>query len=394
MAQIDENGNVIEEQQQGTEGTEQGQQGGEQQQIPLSEDKTPSSVDKSLDAFIRDSTRGPVGKTTQSETTPKLGPDGKPIPAQGQQQGQQPNANRQGTQQNQPIRTVPQGTAEVRQFGPNYFRNAQSDIVDRRTGKVIAKAGIGYAAFSAIYPDLAKSEAALEKANTTIAAIEKSQQVAISAGLTIEEAAMGTRIMAAYKKDAAATIKYLLNEAQTSGKDVSSVVQGGGFDPSVMRSTMQEMLTEIVKPFQFLLQDREQQIQHQQGMEEARNTVNEFTQQFPDSIVQDKEIGAIMQAQGLTIKEAYFALKAHSFENKYDWTKPLGPQIAARRQQQGGGTQPAPNGGGANRRLPDMSGRGGSNQNVRTDTRTAGVEEGYGDIIKGVFTDLGLNADG
>lgn len=359
--------------------------------IPLSEDRSPKSLDAQLDNFIKESTRGPQKPAAAGEgEAGKIDPiTGKPVAAvaKPQQQQQQP-ATGDRTQQGQPIRQVSQ--VAPRQFGKNYVRNAQSDIVDVRTNRVIAKAGAQYGAFTQLWPELQKAEQENEKLTATVSAIEKANAVAIQAGLTIEDTAMGTRLMAAWKKDKAATIKFLLSQAQEAGTDVSSLTGAQAFDPSIIRNTVQEIVESAMKPFQRFVQQDEQRAEQNEAMQQAQSDVAEFIEQFPDSKVQDAEIGALMSAQGLTLKEAYFALKSHCFENKYDWTKALGPQVSARLQAAQG--RAAPNGGGANRAaLPQMGGRGGQQQ-VAVKDRVAKVDASYGDILGDIFTEMGIQS--
>lgn len=360
----------------------------QQQEVVQDEPVTKgSSVDDALSKFIEDSTREPAKQGTPP-TDPKaqqVGADGKPV-ARTPQQQQPP---RQQPVQDQPVRgTAP--TSRVREFGKRYYRDSSSNIVDKETNKVVAKAGAPYAVASGFLPYITKLETEIDTATTRMKAFEDARAIGRDAGLTMEEDALGTRLMVAYKKDPVATIKYLLTQAQEQGKDVSTLVGGQTYDPAPIINSMKQQFADALKPFMFLVDERtqtqEQQRANDEAAQQAQQEVSEFTEQFPDAMTQDAEIGALMAAQGWSMREAYFALKAHAAENRLDWSKPIGQQIAAKRA--------APNGGGNNNRreLPPMNGRGGGQQPVRVNARDAAPDTDFGDIIKSVMAENGIEA--
>ncbi len=362
------------------------EQQGEQQQEQQVETFAPKSVDAALDKFIKDSegARPQAQKQTPVDpNAPKLGADGKPIQAapKQQQSGQQP-------QQNQQVRpTTPR--AGVREFGKRYYRDASSNIVDRETNKVVAKAGAPYAVASGFLPYITKLEQDLDNTNTRMKAFEDARALSKNEGLSIEEDALGTRLMVSWKKDPVGTLKFLLTQAQEQGKDVSSLTGGQSFDPTPIMKGIEERITKAMEPFMFIVNDRQQQAQQKQAEEEAvlqaETETNDFLERFPDARTQDPAIAALMTANGWSMTEAYFALKAHAAENGFNWAQPIGPQIAAKRA--------APNGGGQNnRQLPNMNARGGSQQQVRVDSRHADADASMGDIIKDVLRENGIES--
>jgi len=68
----------------------------------------------------------------------------------------------------------------------------------------------------------------------------------------------------------------------------------------------------------------------------ANEEVADFIAQFPDAITQEVHIAALIdhaasQKKQLSLQDAYFMLKERVVNDGYDWSKPLGPQIEARK---------------------------------------------------------------
>jgi hypothetical protein len=225
-------------------------------------------------------------------------------------------------------------------------------------------------------------------------AYEGANTAAREAGLSIEEHAMGMRLMSAWKVDPLKTINYLLTQAQARNIDVTPIRQGSGFDPAAVDSLLEKRFKALEDRFAPLLSNIEQQREDAEIRDQVQTEITAFFEEFPTAEMHRPVLGAIMQKTGYTPREAWFAVQAEAAKAGWDLTKPL-PGQAQASHGNGAGNGAASTGVGRTRNLPDMSGRGagGGTRNARTvragSREVAGVDTSYDDIISDVLAEQG-----
>lgn len=283
---------------------------------------------------------------------------------------------------------IPQG---ARRFGANYWSDERGNIFDAK-GQMVAPQGAGHAQFRRTFPYIESLEREVASTKQRMQAFEDANQLARAANLSLDDQGAALQLMVQWRKDPKATIKTLLQHAQTGGIDVSDIQQGaGGIDANTMRTAVKELLAEALAPFQPIVEQNQRQREHEEAFQAATQEHTEFLQTFPDAEPHQGAIANVMRDKNLSAREAYLTLRAFAAEQRYDFTKDLAPQIVARQQQGNGQQRRAPNGGG-NRPLPDMSGRNGSSDaTVRSDSRQpASADASWDSIAETTLAAFGL----
>jgi len=194
--------------------------------------------------------------------------------------------------------------------------------------------------------------------------------------------------LVAYKRDPKAAIKFLLQQAQNSGTDVSDIVQGGGgVDAATLRNAVQEIVTQALQPFQPIIEQTQQQRQMQELQEEAAQIYNDFFDNKPDATIHKGALASVMEAGNFDLQTAYYELKTDALSRGLDWSKPLAPQYQALRTKDGNNRQP--NGGGQDQILPDLNGRTGNGSHVdHGSRRVAQADDRWDDIINDAVSEV------
>lgn len=314
-----------------------------------------------------------AGTQQQAEGQPNAGAgDDRRRDAQGRFiEGNAPQNQAKGNQQQQPqsgaqpsqAAGTQQIPAQARRFGANYWSDERGNIHDGK-GQLVAPAGAGHAQFRRMYPYIESLEKEVTSTKQRIQAFEDANQLARAANLSLDDQGAALQLMVQWRKKPVETIATLLQHAESAGIDVSSIRQGGGgFDQNTARNLFKEVITEALQRFDPVVENFTQQREYNEALQAAAQEHTEFLQAFPDAEMHQDAIANVMRDKGLSAREAYLTIRAFAAEQHFDFTKPLPDQIRARQrqpQQRGG----APNGGGNNRPLPDMSGRnGGGNVN-------------------------------
>jgi hypothetical protein len=225
-------------------------------------------------------------------------------------------------------------------------------------------------------------------------AYEGANAAAREAGLSIEEHAMGMRLMSAWKVDPLKTINYLLTQAQARNIDVTPIRQGSGFDPAAVDTLLERRFKALEDRFAPLLSNIEQQRENAEIRDAVQTEITAFFEEFPTAEMHRPVLGMIMQKTGYTPREAWFAVQTEAAKAGWDLTKPL-PAQANASHGNGAGNGAASTGVGRTRNLPDMSGRGagGGTRNARTvragSREVADVGTSYDDIIADVLAEQG-----
>lgn len=295
-------------------------------------------------------------KTQQRGTSADGTQQGDKTQQRGQQQDrQQQNDNRtqqrQGTGEDQGTQ---QTRSAARKFGEQFYSDAQGNIFDARGG-LIAKQGGQRAIFHRLYPTIEAQERELAGLRQTVKNYTDANEIAKRENLTLDEHGAALQMFASYKKDPIKTLQTLLTLAEQGGRDISSIRQGQGVGVADIRSAVQEIVQEAIKPFSFLTEQQRERQEQQADYDAVTTEYNAFLEDFPDARLHEGAIAAVMRDKHVNHREAYFAVRAFAAENGLDWKKSLPEQIEARVAQQQGRR---PSGDGNNRRpLPHMNGR-------------------------------------
>jgi hypothetical protein len=349
------------------------------------------ALDKRLEELANASDRnGP--KKVEADTNKQLS-NGQAVDAKGTQA--QPKASVTVQQQQPNVGVGGWAGKAPRAYGPRFNWDAKGNVIDKTTGNVIAQAGADRKSFERMLPIINNATLEADKYKGMYESATKANTVAASLGLTPEEFSIGGRIMAQWKADPKKALAFMLKEAQNNGVDVSDlgVAGGGGMSREEIRNAIKEVAEEVVKPFGFITEERQQQIEHREAMEQANGVIEEFYGSFPDAKVHEESLAKIMGARPNTsLNEAYLILKNHALENKLDWTKDLVPQLQAIHGQVQG-TAPKGNGQPANqqRQLPNMTGRTGSPAIVPQKNGAMGGDTSSGNIVKEAMRAAGMD---
>ncbi len=329
-----------------------------------------------LDSFIEATTIDEGGNKGTEGTTPN-------------DQGTQQRAQDQGNQQPQ------RGTGEAAQQQPNVQLPAQrghlpadakGNLVDPRTGQVIATAGDGrrwYEENRRTSMQLTQSKQQLDNLNVQLSAYKEANASIERLGIDPTEHLMAVQLFANYKKDPVGTFKWMLTEAQAAGHNLSSILgTAGAFDPAAIK----QMIASEIAP---LRQSQEREAAIQQAGNEAAAEANEFYTQHPDAVIHDAVLVQLMERNtNLSPREAYLELKLYAAEKGLDWSRPLHSQVdqngsVIQRTQQSNGQRPLVTQG------APMTGRGGNIQ-PRNDQALASEDMTSSDIVRMAMREQGL----
>jgi len=191
------------------------------------------------------------------------------------------------------------------------------------------------------------------------------------------------RLYSALKTNPIATLKQMLVEAKANGHNIEGI--GEGVDTAAINALLDQRL----KPFE---QNKGSQDQPRPVSETPTvdNDDDLFLQAFPDAQthldimvqmlnknIEDVRAGKAQRIMGNS--ELYFTLKNAAIAQGFDFSKPLQPQIDARKQQ-GNVTPPQQKVEEKGDPTPRLNGRGdGITEPLIS---TGGVEESFGDIVK------------
>lgn len=345
-----------------------------------------NSIDAVLDSFMEAAdgkqSGTPAGDTQQNVESNEAGATGQQAktttPAQPVADTQQPkpDANREGANQDQQNQPLPSAT---RKFGDLFFQDGRGNIYDAK-GTLVAPAGNPHKLFRRMWGHVEQAQLEAAGMRNRLEAIETANVAAKTAGLSPEEFAAGTSLMVAFKKDPKAALNFMLQQTQARGIDVSDIVQGGGgLTEATLRNAVQEVVGKVLEPFQFIIQNREQEQRQYELQSEAQQEYTAFMQEYPDASLHQGHIAAIMEKTGKPLVESYFTLKTFALQNGFDWTKPLGEQAEAFNARRGRGGEP--NGGGQNHRLPDLNGRNPGSHVTTHNRRASGADDSWDSII-------------
>lgn len=263
------------------------------------------------------------------------------------------------------------------------------DLVDQATGKVIARAGgerrlyerAWNDARTRVMPIMQKAEKDVAALRGQLKAYEDTNAVIKQFGLTPVDQTAAMKLIAAYKKDPAAVIKYLLTDAKAAGHNVAL-----GADSGVDVNAISQMIQTQLKPI-LDRENRTSSFENARGA--AQQQLSEFYNNEPNARIHAEEISNIMQRfPNLSLNEAYLRLRLFMSENKLDVTKPLKQQVTAIVSGNKGGngqrqTQPRVRG----RVDPSLT----TNVDDAADGELASTNLSYGEITRRAMKRAGFN---
>lgn len=287
-------------------------------------------IDATTDAPERTGTEDAQGTDTdRQQQTPQQGqPDGG--------QSQRPAGADNNTQQQ------PQGIAQQQRLPAD----AKGNLVDPRTGAIIATAGDGrrwYEENRRTSYQLTQAKQQIDQINVQLQAYKEANAAATQLELQPAETLMAMQLFANYKKDPIATFKWMLTEAQAAGHNLSSIFPNGAgaFDPAAIK----QMIASELAPLR-QASEREQAIQ--QAGEEGRQETEAFYAEHPDAQMHENVLVSILQREMETLPRErwaslethYYKLKTWALEKGLDWNRPLAPQLNGDANATGNQQQP------------------------------------------------------
>lgn len=353
----------------------------------LGNDKLDKMLDEHIGATSRDqNTTRETRQARDGRTTAESEGTGRQTRTQSTQRDNKDNQQQNTQQRGQSNVDGQEGsgrTFQPRQLGA-FLRQGPNGDVYSIDGRRIAAAGAGYNVAQRVanlYAPLEREHAALKQRVETY---DNANAAARAEGLTLEDQAMGLRLAAAWKRDPVQTLNFLLNQAVESGKDVSSIRNGGGVDPVSLGSMIEERLSKALEPFQVFVRNAQSEQENAEIRERVTQDIEAFFEDFPGSRMHRQALGAIMQHTGDTPKEAWFRLRAEAAQHGWDLNRPLAEQAQSTRSA-------SPNGGGNRQpRIPSFNGRGnGTQRSVPSGSlEIAGADDSWDKIIQDTVAGL------
>jgi hypothetical protein len=282
-------------------------------------------IDDSSD--VGDSTGGDTGDSGQAQTSaqPTQGAGGGQTSAQPTGQG---GAGGTAQQPQQPIRRRHDGLVEV----PNEENPNTRDLVDPITGRTVAKGGIE----RKVYEDGQRAarennqlKTQLAGASRQLAAINQVTQEAVRLNVAPQDQIAAIRVMSDFMRDPVKTLEYLVAEVKAKGYQIPFLEQG--VTPGMDMTAIGRMIDSKMQP---LTQQQQAQQHEREQRSAAERDLNTFLEDNQEANQNLDVLAEMLNAQpGLPLQSAYTKLIRWAHENGLDWTQPLKPQIAGRRQQ-------------------------------------------------------------
>lgn len=251
---------------------------------------------------------------------------------------------------------------------------AKGDLVDPKSGRVIAKAGNErkyYEAAVSANGRLQQVVGTAKQMETQLRTYADAFTHLKNAGIEPNEVQAAISIYTKFKSDPAETIKDLLVVARQMGKNVD-LGEGGQVDMAAIKG----MIAEAMSPLTGAMQQRQQEGQLRSA---AENTIRQFFTAYPDAQNQVDAINLVLQkAPRLGLEGAYFKVKALMAQRGLDWNTPLAVQLA------NGGNGGTPS-------KPLTTGRGSDGAvRVRGSAKQNGREQSTGDIVREALAEAGV----
>lgn len=149
-------------------------------------------------------------------------------------------------------------------------------------------------------------------------------------GLSQQEVARALDFAGRMKRgDTLGVAKDLIALISAQGHNVSELL-GENVGDSIDMRAVKQMLDQRLGPIQ---QAREQSTREQQARAEGQRQYDRFVTDNEYADVHGDAIVNLMNAQGISAQAAYNRIRQFAADNRFDFSEPLAPQIAARTQQ-------------------------------------------------------------
>ncbi|NJL53769.1 hypothetical protein HC928_00590 [bacterium] len=293
-------------------------------------------------------------------------------------------ATAESTGEQQTAESAPQ----VRPGGFGY--DSKGNVIDDK-GQILAKSGVERRLFekSQMLAYQTRQRDAeidrLRKENTTLrestANIPVLNSVPAQLGLNPQEAAMGMQLIANFKRDPIATLKYVLTEAQAMGHNIGELTGDKSLDTRAIAQLIDQRLAPITQQRQ--QQEREVAIR-QQAQQQYEAFVSNPEFQFA-RVHEDVLARLVSQDPQLTPETAYYKLQAWALQNQLDFSRPLESQVRQKMSVQDGQQQQPP----VQQQRPIV--RGGGAAPVTTESTYADPSASYADIVRQAMRDAGMD---
>lgn len=325
----------------------------------LNDSQYESKVDEGSDQVVE------TAQPSADDTVPQDGDDSNAKPDQGDKpDGAQAGKSGADDVAGQPKQGKADPATPTRQKA-----DKDGNLVDSN-GNIIARAGVERRAFERVQAQervIKRQETQMEDLNRQLAQARALNDAPKQLGLDVQETQMGLQAIASFKKDPVATARWMLQETmrlgynlqQIIGADATGQINGGSMDLQAIKS----MIAEQMQP---LIGDRQAQQQSTQARQQAQDEYDKFMARHDHAGVHEDAIAALVsQDRSLTPEVAYWRLREYASANQLDFSKPLGPQVQARKQgdnapngnaipqAQRHQQQPMPNGGAPTRDMQD-----------------------------------------
>jgi hypothetical protein len=275
-----------------------------------------------------------------------------------------------------------QGTAEK----PRPTANPQ-DIVDPRTGEVIAAAGKErrwYDESRNAKREVGEVRQKLQLVETELSAFKQAAILPQQLGLQPAEVSSAMQFMAHFKANPVEAARKVLAEVQAAGYTIPEL---GGTDVAAIKQIVEQSL----KPF---VTDREQSVQQETISREVEEEYNNLAAKSPWIVAQDEDLTKIMAKDtSLDLRQAALLLENFALRGGYDLNRSVEAQYFERQQQpaQVQPTLPAPR---VNRAAaPAQTSATSTTSNVVPRNTAVTSNHSTRDIIREAMREQGINVD-
>lgn len=255
----------------------------------------------------------PEGETTaQTTTAQEPAATNTPTGDEAAKQSSAPNATKQPTEQPKPEAPKPAANPH--------------DVVDPRTGEVIAAAGKERRWYEESRRAKAEVQEYRQKQTLLETELNAFKQAAIlpqQLGLQPIEVTSAMQFMAHFKTNPVEAAKKVLAEVQAMGYTINDL---GGTDVAAIK----QIVNEAIKPFS---QDREAVTKQTQLEREVEQEYNNLVAEMPWVTVQDEDLAKLMAKDpSLTLREAALRLENFALRNGYDLSRSVEVQYFEKQQ--------------------------------------------------------------
>lgn len=260
------------------------------------------------------------------------------------------------------------------------FADQKGNIVDPRTGQIIARAG----SERRLYERGVRVQAELENRGERLIALQKEladvkflDDMPRKLSLTNDEVFDGLNLVAKFKTDPVGAAKDVLALVAAQGHNISDIT-GGQVGDAVELNAIKRMLDERLAP---ILGEHQSKQRTAEVDKQAVKKLNEFFDTHEHSTLHvdilNKTVG---DNPGMTPEKAYYELKLWCAKNQLDFTKELAPQIHRMREQRNRQQTPA------RQQRPMANGRGrGQNTRDLHEPDYADPKSSWDDILKSIM---------